>query len=413
MLHKKKNLLSCFVSFLLFFSLNAIQAENNPIVKSLGPETEPSLYLLTVERGYGLEYMWAWWGHSALLLRDTQKNLDLVFDFGIFDGDADFLFKYLKGMPVFQLGIDTLGQTIRRYENQNRTLYAQKIIGNQNQISELYQKLLIFSLPQNRYYHYHHFDKNCTTIIRDLLDENIFNRELSNKYTSRISTETKLSKAVRPALESPLIYTLFNAMAGIKIIKNKSIWLDDYLPNDLKKMLGAEPEEKVGKVFILYKAKQRQTDMDALFQSWLLFMLIGSLLFYLLYVFPITTTKIKYSKILGLLGWFLYMFTMGFLGLLAWFIYFYTSEDAFGYKTLGYIATFHLIQPFTLLLIILRIFKFHTRKPKTWSHIHALFLFIGFLGMMVALFISIQEFLICLVLAGALFSLYRQTLKHS
>lgn len=52
--------------------------------------------------------LYARYGHTALRVQDTANQLDVVFNYGIFDFNTDhFYWKFVRGETYYQLGIES------------------------------------------------------------------------------------------------------------------------------------------------------------------------------------------------------------------------------------------------------------------------------------------------------------------
>ena len=172
---------SIIISILLCLGLLFI----TPKAKSDVDLDSLKIELITIGAG---EYYWEAFGHSALRIKtDTQ---DYMFGFGYFDfSEEDFFLKFAKGETRYFLGIDETDFELDDYKKQGRKIWIQNLQLSAPQKKELIDKLNFLSRPENRYYHYDYFLNNCTSRIRDILDE-VTNGEI---FSQLGNTENKLS----------------------------------------------------------------------------------------------------------------------------------------------------------------------------------------------------------------------------
>lgn len=133
--------------------------------------SEVHFYLITVDVG---NMLWDNFGHTALRVVDEGSNTDTVFNWGLFDssgGLVRFSFNFFQGIMNYQMGINSVAAEFAMYRQQQRTVWQDKINLNNQQKEVLYKRLLWNSRPENIVYPYHYFDDNCTTRVRDYLDE--------------------------------------------------------------------------------------------------------------------------------------------------------------------------------------------------------------------------------------------------
>lgn len=114
------------------------------------------------------------WGHTAIRIIDKRANIDVVYNFGLFDFNTpNFYPKFIKGRLKYKLGIQHTHQFYQSYLRENRQIIEQKLNLSREEKTAIIQKLQYLYKPENRYYLYRFAGKNCTTEIRDLILENV------------------------------------------------------------------------------------------------------------------------------------------------------------------------------------------------------------------------------------------------
>ena len=114
------------------------------------------------------------WGHSAIRVVDKKANIDVVYNFGLFDfSTPNFYPKFIKGRLQYKLGAEYTRQFYQQYFREDRQIIEQKLNLSEEEKIKIIQKLQYLYRPENRYYLYRFAGKNCTTEIRDLLLENV------------------------------------------------------------------------------------------------------------------------------------------------------------------------------------------------------------------------------------------------
>ena len=199
--------------------------KNNSLASKKENSKGLDFYVLTIERGYGLGQLWSWWGHTALWVRDKNKQRNLVFDYGLFDGfTPSFLWNYLNSWPVFSLGVNYLRNTLRTYHYERRTVWVQQIFAPEAELSQAYHKLLKNAQPKNKNYHYQHFYNNCTTKIRDITNQ-LLQDALRKNTKDKLAPESMRTTSIAPSLSWPPIFLLFYAFTGERLGKQVSEWI--------------------------------------------------------------------------------------------------------------------------------------------------------------------------------------------
>jgi len=128
-------------------------------------------YLITVDVGNNL---WDNFGHTALRVVDENSGIDSVLNWGLFDmsgGALEFSFDFFKGIMNYQLGSSSPEYEFDNYRQQQRSVWQDKINLNNRQKEILYRRLAWNLRPENIVYPYQYFSDNCTTRVRDYLDE--------------------------------------------------------------------------------------------------------------------------------------------------------------------------------------------------------------------------------------------------
>src|SRR5262249_40168675 len=78
---------------------------------------------------------------------------------------------FFRGTNSFWVGKDTPANMMQVYLYFDRTIWKQPLPLNAQQKQQVIAKLEHDILPDHRYYAYDHFDDNCTTRIRDIIDD--------------------------------------------------------------------------------------------------------------------------------------------------------------------------------------------------------------------------------------------------
>lgn len=128
------------------------------------------VYLHSVDIG---NLIYSNFGHTALRIHDKVSGRDLVFNWGMFSFKDPITFglQFYKGILNYQLGIYPYRAALSSYEAEGRKVWEDKIYLTREQKQKLLERLIWNSKPENRTYAYQYFFDNCSTRIRDYLDE--------------------------------------------------------------------------------------------------------------------------------------------------------------------------------------------------------------------------------------------------
>ncbi|MDR1699150.1 MAG: DUF4105 domain-containing protein [Prevotellaceae bacterium] len=172
------------ILFILFLCL----VKANLAAFTLSPEARISL--LTCAPG---EEVYAKFGHTAIRVNDAANGIDEVFNYGIFDFSSDsFLYRFIKGETDYMLGTTSFDYLVWEYENRHSAVVEQVLNLTEEEKQNLFDALIVNSLPENRVYRYNYFFDNCSTRPRLMVEQavgNIFYQELNNNTKNSFRNE--------------------------------------------------------------------------------------------------------------------------------------------------------------------------------------------------------------------------------
>ena len=191
--------------------------------------------LVTIDVGNRL---WDNFGHSALRVRDEAGGADMLFNWGGFDpggGMLGFGLRFFLGETNYRLFTVPTEQAYALYREEERSVWEDRINLNNAEKTRLYQRLMWNLEPANLVYDYDYFDDNCTTRLRDYLDEALGGR-LRAQFAG--GTETTYRQMVRAHYASlaPVAMLLDIGMNG-NIDRAMSEWESLFLPLNLRRQL--------------------------------------------------------------------------------------------------------------------------------------------------------------------------------
>lgn len=110
------------------------------------------------------------WGHSALVVIDKRLELGRLYNYGAFDFTPDFAVKFLAGRLEFHVEEAGIMWIYGQYKEVDRSISVQELDFTPEQALRAANALAVNVLPENASYLYHHFEDNCSTRPRDILD---------------------------------------------------------------------------------------------------------------------------------------------------------------------------------------------------------------------------------------------------
>lgn len=164
--------------------------ENSQINSPLNDNLEFSL-IITGQT----DPLYVWWGHIGIIVDDFENNQSVMYDFGNFNfADSNFYKNFLEG-NFFYRGERMYPQAYINYvKGANRLLRIHKLNLPPQKELELYKKLEWLTLEENKVYLYHHYNNNCSTKIRDMINEALSGQLKEKTSFQRGETFRKLSR---------------------------------------------------------------------------------------------------------------------------------------------------------------------------------------------------------------------------
>lgn len=141
------------------------------------PAAERALYaeypvVELVTMGVG-SLIWERHGHIALCVRYADHREDVCYNYGIgdFHEPVKMGWGFFRGTNSFWVGKMDPGAMLNIYRYADRSIWAQPLPLTAAQKQQVIAKLEDDILDEHRYYAYDHFEDNCTTRVRDVIDD--------------------------------------------------------------------------------------------------------------------------------------------------------------------------------------------------------------------------------------------------
>lgn len=196
---------------------------------------EPWVYVLTMSPGAEL---WSRFGHNAVWVRYGAKDQGTVYNFGVFEATADLVNEWLQGRQYYWLGTRTFDSMLRLYTKENRHVFAQRLALPPGAATTLVERLRWIAAPENRRYLYHWSDCNCSTRIRDLLDE-AMHGAFAPQHQERPPGLTKRAEIMRHVAATWWLWFGLNLVTGPELDNPLSWWDVIFLPERFYERLEA------------------------------------------------------------------------------------------------------------------------------------------------------------------------------
>jgi hypothetical protein len=209
--------------FLLGACAHAQTATNEP-----GSDLEISL--LTFGPG---QIYWERFGHNAIVVHDRASGEAVSYNYGIFDfAEEDFFVNFLRGRMSYQIATNEAADDVAMYAQEGRSVTEQKLRFTPAQAQALKDYLNWNLLPENVHYRYDYFTSNCSTKVRDALDQALggaLRTQLiapSRGFTYRLLADALTSP-------DPLLMGVIDIGLGPFADRRLSFWDDSFVPMEL------------------------------------------------------------------------------------------------------------------------------------------------------------------------------------
>jgi len=134
-----------------------------------GAGAETQVELVTIGPDHAIDTRF---GHILLRVIDAETGRDDAYDFGVADFQRPgFMAEALLGRAKFRLRRSSSQILFDRYRLRDREIRTQRLRLSEDQTADLIERLDWNLLPENVEYHYDHVVDNCSTRLRDLLDD--------------------------------------------------------------------------------------------------------------------------------------------------------------------------------------------------------------------------------------------------
>lgn len=160
---------------IMFLSLisNFSFGQNLPLSK------EAHVSVLTC--GLGNE-SYSFFGHTAIRVADPANNIDVVYNYGAFDfRTPNFVAKFAKGDLQYFVIAHSYADFINEYNYEKRSVYEQELLIPQDAKQKLFDNLNTTLLSEDRYYTYKFIDKNCTSMVVDIINTSLNEKAITKK----------------------------------------------------------------------------------------------------------------------------------------------------------------------------------------------------------------------------------------
>ncbi|WP_299667469.1 DUF4105 domain-containing protein [uncultured Polaribacter sp.] len=303
-----------------FLILFILIIQNNLSQVNLSVYSEISI----VTAGPG-EELYEKFGHSAIRVKDPVLNLDLIYNYGVFDFEApNFLLNFAQGKMYYLLARYDFKYFLASYQKDKRWLKQQVLNLNQNEKQQFFNYLENNALPENATYLYDPFFDNCATKLRDITKE-----VLGNTYAFNTEKIQK-NKTLRSLMNQEIHWNTWgnfgiNLIAGTILDKERSQLEYMYLPDYVYQVFKHSTIQRDDTFVDLVKKEEVLLNFDEIPQDATLFSPLNVFIILLLIVAFVTYRDVKFKKRSKYLD-FTIFFTTGFVGCILAYLWLFSSH---------------------------------------------------------------------------------------
>jgi hypothetical protein len=132
-------------------------------------EPAPGIELYTMGPG---DELFSAFGHAAICVRDARSPAGRCYNYGTADfrTPVPLTWDFIRGRARFWVSVLDLPTLLYLYRREDRSVWRQTLTLPPDEARALAVALEASTDEKVKYYRYHHFNDNCTTRIRDLVD---------------------------------------------------------------------------------------------------------------------------------------------------------------------------------------------------------------------------------------------------
>ena len=304
--------------FLLLLCLFSIQINKAQVQLSVYSE------ISIVTAGPG-EELYEKFGQSAIRVKDPVLNLDLIYNYGIFDFNApNFYSNFADGKMYYLLARYDFKYFLASYKKDKRWLKQQVLNLNSVEKQQMFMYLENNVLKENATYLYDPFFDNCATKLRDILKLILTNAVILK------SENIENNETLRGLMNHKIYWNTWgnfgiNLIAGTILDAKRNQLEYTYLPDYLFKTFKNAKIKREQKLVDLVKREDILLNFDEIPTSSSLLSPLVVFTLLLLIVSFITLNDIKNKRRTKSLD-FIIFFVTGLVGLLLTYLWMFSSH---------------------------------------------------------------------------------------
>lgn len=271
------------------------------------------------------EALYEKFGHAAIRIKDPVLNLDLIYNYGVFDfNQPNFLLNFADGKMYYVLARYDFKYFLSSYKKEKRWLKQQVLNLNKTEKQELFLYLENNARIENATYPYDPFFNNCASKLKDITTVILKENVVLN------SEKIKDKSTLRELMNQEITWNTWGNF-GINLITGRILDQErnqleyTYLPDYLFKTIKNGKIKRDHKIINLVKREDVLLDFDEISTNTSLFNPLAFFTLLALIVSLITIKDIKNQKRTKWLD-FIIFFLSGIVGLILTYFWFFSSH---------------------------------------------------------------------------------------
>jgi len=222
------------IALLWILLLFPLFARAQPDDSAAGTGKDLDVALVTFGPG---EEVWERFGHNAILVRDKAAGIQRLYNYGMFDfRQENFWLNFARGKMLYRIAVSTPDDDYPVYRAEGRWIVEQDLNLAPAQRMKLFEYLEWNARPENAQYSYEYFSANCSTRVRDALNDAVggaIREQLvapSRGFTYRMDAD-RLMRA------EPALMLGMDAGLGPFADRRLSYWDESFVPMEFMRHL--------------------------------------------------------------------------------------------------------------------------------------------------------------------------------
>lgn len=305
-----------FLALALFVGSNALARPDNT------ENSDIEVYLLTCGPG---QELYATWGHTALRVKDLNTGTDIVYNWGVFDfSTKHFAWKFARGRLEYMLAYTTYDRFLDEYNYSNQEVISQRVNLDRQEINTMLMLIQENLKPENVKYRYDFFYDDCSTRVRDLLENAVGDNLLYPPEDIR--NQTTFAKEIeRFSKRSPWLDFGIDMLMGREGRKRTTLRDRMFLPDELSKGLSQLVIRRDGLMVPLLANPVTVVESTAVWQKTNVMLTPISVFSFLLIIVLILSATLK-SKLANNIMDIIIFFLFSVLAVMIFFFNFFTDH---------------------------------------------------------------------------------------